>query len=77
MPATETRQETLTDEMITALRSEAAAAGDVQMVEICDIASTGSLLARGTCAAVITDARGMDDSRPFVRVVPYVTGDAA
>jgi hypothetical protein len=61
---------TLTADMIQSLRDEAAAAGDEQMVRICDDAAAGSLDARGSCAACINVARAMDDSKPFVRVVP-------
>lgn len=63
--------ETLTDDMIRALRDEAAAAGDLEMVAICDAAlGFDDPRSRSGCARAITSARAMDDSRPFVRVVP-------
>lgn len=64
--------ETLTDDMIRALRNEAGEQGDTDQVEICDLALDGDGAARGTCATVITDARAMDDrdGYVFVSVVP-------
>jgi hypothetical protein len=63
----------LTADMLRALRDEAGAAGDNTMLGMCDIALGRDLDirqgAREDCAAAITDARAMDDSTPFVRVV--------
>ena len=77
MSATETRPEPLTVEMIKALQAEAAAAGDAEMAEICEQAFQGTrgLAPRHSVCAAINDARGMDDSKPFVRVVPYAVED--
>lgn len=64
--------EPLTDDMIHALRDEAAARGDNLMVDSCDmaLASHGPIhFGREQCAKTINDARTMDDSKPFVRVV--------
>jgi hypothetical protein len=60
--------ETLTDDMIRTLRTEAGAAGDSDTVTACDAALDGDTDAAGDVARIITDARAMDDSRPFVRV---------
>jgi hypothetical protein len=60
--------ETLTDDMIRALRTEAGAAGDSETVTACDAALDGDADAAADVARIITDARAMDDSRPFVRV---------
>lgn len=63
--------ETLTDDMIHALRTEAERAGDERAVAYCDNA-----LEHGTrdrlelVADMLNEARAQDDSRPFVRVVP-------
>lgn len=62
--------EPLTDDMISTLRREAGAAGDTMQVEFCDEALDGDEAARAECACAINNARGMDDSVPFVRVVP-------
>lgn len=86
-----TPTETLTDDMIRALRDEAGVAGDESMQRTCNVAlgiahprdiggrqvaaadAVGRRWhvdeARSACAAAITNARAMDDSNPFVRVV--------
>lgn len=68
--------ETLTTEMVRALREEAIKAGDHQMAELCSETicySTSPVryqhVARLICA-VINDARAQDDEGDFVRVVP-------
>jgi len=55
--------ETLTDEMIQALRVEAGAAGDTELVSLIDAGD------REAAAEAINSARAMDDSRPMVTVV--------
>ena len=60
--------ETLTSDMITTLRNEAANAGDTEQVDLCERAQQGDAEARERCAAAITDARAMC-SAPLVRVV--------
>lgn len=62
--------ENLTDDMIIALKNEAGNAGDEMQVSFCDDALEGDETARAECAQAITNARAMDDSVPFVRVVP-------
>lgn len=68
------KTEPLTDTMIRKLRSEAAAAGDHEQVDLCDAALYPSDEAdrergmEGVCLA-INSARAMDDSRPYVRVI--------
>lgn len=64
--------ETLTDDMITGLRRESAAAGDEMQVEFCDDALDGDEAARAECAQALTNARAacVDGGEPFVRVVP-------
>jgi hypothetical protein len=65
----------MTDNMILALRAEAGAAGDVDLIAMCDRALEGVVSSRLTCAKAITEARAMcDDDGPFVRVV--TTDDA-
>lgn len=61
--------EPLTDTMITALRDEAANAGDLDTIEECEMALGGMSGARADVAHMINWARAMDDSKPFVRVV--------
>lgn len=61
--------ETLTDDMIRKLRSEAAAAVDPYTVADCDKALAGNKAARRRVATVITSARGLNDDGAFVRVV--------
>lgn len=53
---------TITDKQIRDLRSEAAAAGDSDLVRVCDraLARRGG---RGECARAINDARAMEDAR--------------
>jgi hypothetical protein len=72
--ASDTPSETLTDDMIHALRDEAYAAWDHRMVWCCDDAILGFGYARNNARVqvvrVINDARAQDDSRPFVRVTP-------
>lgn len=70
MPLVTDATETLTDEMISGLRREAGNAGDEMQVRFCDEALEGDEAARAECAQAITNARAMDDSVPFVRVVP-------
>jgi hypothetical protein len=52
---------TITDTQIHALRTEAAAAGDLDQVTICDRALEGDIAARIECARVIADAVAMAD----------------
>ena len=47
----------ITTNQILALRTEAAAAGDLEMVDTCDRALTGDEDARCDCEEVIEDAR--------------------
>jgi hypothetical protein len=74
MPAHETTEttettQTLTEALITGLRTAAAAAGDTDQVLICDAALGGDDASREACALAITAARAMDDDTPLVRVV--------
>ncbi len=55
--------ETLTDSMISQLRDEAGAAGDAELVAAIDAGD------REAAAEAINNARAMDDSKPFVRVL--------
>ena len=48
--------QTLTDTQIAHLRAEAASAGDLLTVRVCDRALTGSQRARRECVRVIRDA---------------------
>ncbi len=64
-----TDTETLTDTVIRKLRTEAEAAGDLDMVGFCDAAEHGDAEARAECATAITNARAMNDDQPLVRVV--------
>lgn len=52
---------TITDTQISALRQEAAQAGDMKAVAICTRALAGSARARRECAKMIADARAMED----------------
>lgn len=45
------------DTMIIQLRDEAAVAGDMEQVRICDEALSGSRAARAECARVAAEAR--------------------
>jgi hypothetical protein len=75
MPTTKTAAtETLTDDMIRALRDEAGEHGDDEMVACCDDALSGlrgdnMIAARQECARAINDARAQDDSQTYVAVV--------
>jgi hypothetical protein len=60
--------ETLTDDIIRTLRTEAGAAGDSETVTACDAALNGDADAAADVARIISYARAMDESRPFVRV---------
>ena len=51
----------ITTAQITALRDEAAIAGDLSMAAICRRALNGSASARAKCARVIADAAAQDD----------------
>lgn len=67
--------EPLTDAMIRNLLTEAHAAGDHDMADLCNAALYPSdesdlAMGRSACADAINGARGMDDSRPFVKVIP-------
>lgn len=62
-------RETLTDKMIIDLHREAASAGDELLAAECSRALEGDLSARDTVADTVSEARGMDDSTPFIRVV--------
>lgn len=48
---------TITTAQIKALQTEAAEAGDMRQVAICDRALNGSVRARSICARVIRSAR--------------------
>ena len=69
------REEPLSEAMISDLCSEARAAGDADMVEICQLAAAENAdaksrhEARACVAEAITSARAMDDAAPLVRVV--------
>lgn len=52
----------VTDEMITALRAEAYAAGDDRMVITCDRALAGDDHSRELVASAIDAARAMEDT---------------
>lgn len=58
--------------MIRELRSEAASAGDKDMVMECDMAIGAPTIAvsRWHVANAINKARAQDDSAPFVIVIP-------
>lgn len=51
--------ESITDEQIEALCSEAASAGDLEQVAICERALDGDEAARHECVRVIRDAEAM------------------
>lgn len=53
--------ETVTDQQIRALRTEAGAAGDMAQVQLCTDALAGVYSARALCAEAITAARAMAD----------------
>jgi hypothetical protein len=55
-------QPEIDDDAIEALRSEAGAAGDMEMVEICRRALGGQAAARARCAQAIEAARAMEDT---------------
>lgn len=59
-----TTAETITNAQITALRNEAAEAGDLEQVTICNRALSGNDEARAECARVIADAEAMDNEAP-------------
>lgn len=63
----------LTDEQITALRSEAAAAGDPEMVDACDRALDGDGGARRNVVAAINDARAAADDEPPQGILVILT----
>jgi hypothetical protein len=46
----------ISDAQIEALRDEAAQAGDLAMVEVCELALEGNQGSRAECARVIADA---------------------
>jgi hypothetical protein len=81
-PTAAAQTEPLTEEMVEALRTEAAGAGDRALVASCDralVAWRGSETEQrrvnaqlwcSECARVINDARAQDDEADFVRVVP-------
>lgn len=52
---------TITNTSIRILRTEAAAAGDTAMVEICDLALAGDVMARAECYRTIRAAAAMAD----------------
>ncbi len=56
----ETAATTITDSQIEALRVEAGAAGDLEMVDVCTDALGGDGGARAECAQVIVSAEGRD-----------------
>lgn len=53
--------ETITDEQIEALKSEARDAGDFEQVTLCDKALAGNAAARAECVRVIRAAEAMAD----------------
>lgn len=53
---TTTTTATITDDQIAALSTEAAQAGDLAQVDICQAALEGDETARAKCARVIADA---------------------
>lgn len=57
--------DTITDAQITALRTRAGEAGDLDMVNVCDIALDSTMttyrLSRRECAEAINDALAQDD----------------
>lgn len=57
----QTTIETVTDEQIKALRSEARAAGDMRQAHICNMALDGDDAARAECVRVIRAAEAMAD----------------
>ena len=57
----EAESDDVTDEQIAALRDEAAQAGDLDQVAICERALAGDAAARAECARVIDDAQAADD----------------
>jgi len=65
--------EKLTNEMIEKLRGEAGAAGDHSLYSICDgLLQPGTFgIGRSIVCESINKARAMDDSKPFVMVVPF------
>lgn len=67
MTTTTTNQEqamttTPTTSQIESIRSEAARAGDLEMVTVCDQALDGDTAALAECAEVIATARAMEDT---------------
>lgn len=60
MPTNTLSARTITDDQIRALRDEAGAAGDTDMVRICDLA-LARRGGRGLCADAIIAARAMED----------------
>lgn len=71
--------EPLTRNMIRELQTEAYDAGDRELIDACNLALATDddgvdhvawSTARVACVAAINNARAMDDSKPFVRVVP-------
>lgn len=58
-----TNTETITDDQIRALRTEAGQAGDRKMVATCDAALAGSAANRRECALVIAEAESMAADR--------------
>lgn len=62
------------DSVIARLATEAANAGDREMVKICGKALLGNAKARKECARVVYAARAMDDSSKAVSVYDYKTG---
>jgi len=57
---TATTLETLADDQITTLRTEAGSAGDLAQVALCDRALTGDTEARTECVRVIRDAEAQE-----------------
>lgn len=51
----------MTNDDIRILRAEAATAGDLEQVAICDAALSGDVGAHAECARVIDDAHAQDD----------------
>jgi len=56
-----TTETEMSNEQIKALRKEAGAAGDYEMVEVCDRALAGDDAAIAECEKIIADAKAMED----------------
>jgi hypothetical protein len=71
MPTTKTAAtETLTDSMIEALRTEAAQAGDMEMIETCDAALAGDATEIACVLRVVNGAREQGEPRVVAEGAP-------